>query len=356
MESLNRVQGGAGNLRIIITVDPEIPVPPTHYGGIERIVDMLVRGLEARGHRVYLFAHPESRAGARLLPYAGRRSQSVIDTFFNTMQVWREWRRLEKIDLIHSFGRLAYLLPALPMQIPKIQSYQRSVTSRSVRVGNLLSKGTLTFTACSEACAQTGSGSGGRWQVIHNGVPLHVFDFESEVDTDAPLLFLGRVERIKGAHTAVEVAKTTGRRLIIAGNKASDGPEKEYFEREIAPRCDGEQIRYVGPVTDEQKNKLLGQAAALMFPVAWEEPFGIVMAEALACGTPVIAFRRGAVPEVIDDGRTGYVCDTFDEMKEAIRKIVHVDRSLCRKVAETRFSSTVIVSQYENLYRQLLHQ
>ncbi len=338
-------------MRIVITADPEIPVPPARYGGIERIVDMLVRGLLARGHEVHLFAHPASRAPARLVPYRGRRSASAVDTLRNSAQIWRRVRRLPRVDLIHSFGRLAYLLPLMWAPIPKIQSYQRHVSGRSVRLGRALAGGSLTLTACSRSCAGSAGAASGEWVIVPNGVAAETYAFRPAVEADAPLVFLGRVERIKGAHAAIEVARKTGRRLVIAGNPAVEGREREYFEREIAPHCDGRDVSCVGPVTDAEKNDLLGQAAALLFPVEWEEPFGIVMVEALACGTPVIALGRGAVPEVVEDGQTGFICGSVADMVEAVRLIPTLARARCRASYETRFSDDVVVGQYDRLYR-----
>jgi glycosyltransferase involved in cell wall biosynthesis len=341
-------------LRILMTVDPEIPVPPHHYGGIERIVDMLVRGLTEHGHEVSLLAHPASTTPARLFSYGGQQRSALVNAMRNTLQVWRCARALPRVSVIHSFGRLAYLAPVLRSSVAKIQSYQRHITPRSVRLGNWLGGQSLHFTACSRACMQTAGVENGSWTIIPNGVPVSRYLFRATVPDDAPLVFLGRVERIKGAHTAIEVARRTGRRLLIAGNRATSGPESAYFEQEIAPACDGTTIRYLGPVTDAQKNDLLGQAAALLFPIEWEEPFGIVMAEALACGTPVLAFPRGAVREVVEHGVNGFCGDSVDALVTAVHELGAIDRHQCRAVCEARFSDQVIVRQYERLYYSCL--
>jgi glycosyltransferase involved in cell wall biosynthesis len=237
-------------------VDPEIPVPPRHYGGIERIVDMLARGLVARGHDVAMLAHPASASAGRLIPYEGASSRSVADTLRHARQL-RRAIRAHRSDLVHSFGRLVYLLPVLPRALPKVQSYQRAVTPRSVRWGDRLAAGSLHFTACSASCARGGTAAGGRWSVIPNGVPAAAYSATATVPPDAPLVFLGRIERIKGAHTAIEVARRSGRRLVLAGNVVRDGGEHErYFEEEVAPHLDGERVRYVGPVDDAAKNRL----------------------------------------------------------------------------------------------------
>lgn len=341
------------SLRIVITVDPEIPVPPRFYGGIERIVDMHVNGLVNRGHEVYVFAHPGSTLKARLIPYAGLRSGSFLDTLRNAMLIATFVRRLRHVDIVHSFSRLAYIAPLLLMRTPSLQSYQRHISPHSVRLGTMLSGGRLHFTACSHFCADAVSSAGGRWDVIPNGVPLENFCFGEEVPSDAPLVFLGRIERIKGAHTAIDVARRSGMRLIIAGNHASSGIEYDYFKNRILPQCDGDSVRYIGPVDDVQKSGLLSKARALLFPVEWDEPFGIVLAESLACGTPVVAFNKGAVSEVIQNGQTGFVCDTLEEMITAVRTIGVISRSRCRLTAEQRFSDDVITESYISLYNRL---
>lgn len=339
-------------LRIAITVDPEIPVPPRLYGGIERIVDMLVRGLMKRGHDVTLFANRESRVSCHLLAYPGLRSQHNIDTVANMWHVSKAIRR-GRFDVLHSFARLAYVVPLLPCTIPKIMSYQRGITPRTVRFGNLLSRGTLSFTACAAHLIRPWQ-SDRNFHVIYNGVPLKTYQCTLRVDSDAPLAYLGRVEEIKGVHLAIEVAKKSGRRLIVAGNVPAGGRHQRYFAEQIQPHVDGKTVEYVGEVDDASKNLLLGNSAAMLMPLLWEEPFGIVMAEALACGTPVIGLRRGSLPEIVEQGVNGFVCDSLDEMATAVGRIAEIDRSECRRIAEEKFSDRVIVDCYERLYRELV--
>jgi len=169
----------------------------------------------------------------------------------------------------------------------------------------------------------------------------------------APLVFLGRLERCKGAHAAIEVARRLNRQLIIAGNVSTLPEEREYYHAEIEPAIDDSLVSYVGPVDDRQKDALLGRAAALLLPIEWEEPFPVVLPEGLLCGTPVVAFRRGGVPEGIDHGRTGFVCDTVDDMTLAISRLGEIDRAACRAEGERRFSTEAIVNDYEQLYLRL---
>ena len=338
------------SLRIAITADPEIPVPPQHYGGIERIVHLLACGLSERAHDVTLFAERHSSVPCRLVPYPEETGNSTRDLIRNAARVTLEVQK-GHFDLVHSFGRLAYLTTLLPLRIPKLMSYQRCITPRSVIWSTRLARGSLHFTACSLQMTAPVRDLA-PWHVVYNGVPLETYELQPDVPTDAPMVLLGRIEYIKGTHLAIEVAKRTGRRLIIAGNIPQE--HSAYFSSEIKPHLDGKLISYTGPVDDSQKNTLLGGAAALLMPILWDEPFGIVMAESLACGTPVIGLRRGSVPEVVEHARNGFVCENLDELTAAVARIDEIDRQECRRTMEGRFSGPAMVNGYLDVYQSLL--
>lgn len=341
-------------MRIAIIADPYIPVPPDKYGGIERIIAMLIENYVAQGHRVTLFAHPDSMVDCELVHYGIPPHKGHIKRLREILQIWQKLApRKNDFDIIHSFGRLIGLLPLYFSKVPKVQSYQRPINWLNIFLASRLAGKGLFFTALSDNCRRYGH-LPGRWMTIYNGVSINKYRFEPRVAKDAPLVFLGRMERIKGVHTAIEVARRTGNRLIIAGNHSALPHDAEYWKRYILPQIGKEGIEYIGPVNDAQKNDLLGRAAALLMPIEWEEPFGIVMAEALACGTPVIAFRRGAVSEVVEDGVNGFVCESKDAMVAAVKKIGSIQRTTCRNVAEQKFSDKVIVGQYLSLYNSLV--
>lgn len=347
-------------LRIALTADPYLPVPPRLYGGIERVVDLLARGLAARGHRITLIAHPASRVPGTLIPYGAPPHVGVGPRALELWQVGSAvWRSRADVDLVHSFGRLAALLPVLPLRrLPKIQSYHRpSVPWKGVRRAVRLAGESICFTSCS-ASVQRGHGAApgahGRWHVVYNAVSLTRYSAVASVSPEAPLVFLGKLEPMKGAHSAIAIARAAQRRLVIAGNRAEQGPDAEYFERELAPHIDGRAVQYVGPVDDEQKDALLGSALALLFPTSWEEAFGLVMTEAMACGTPVIGFARGGVPEVIRDGVTGFVCRDVSEAARAVSALHLIDRKAVRADCEARFGETTMVEAYERLYRDMV--
>jgi glycosyltransferase involved in cell wall biosynthesis len=313
----------------------------------------LVRALRRRGYRVGLVSHPESTCRAdAFYPWDGVRSRSSIDSYRN-MRVLKKSVNAFAPDVLHSFSRILYMVRVLRCSLPKIMSYGREPTPRTVRLGAALANGSLSFTGCSEYIAQQGRRGGGQWRAIHNFVNTDFYQFKARIADDAPLVFLSRVERIKGAHSAIEIARRSGRRLIIAGTHANSGPESDYWTSVIAPQLDNE-IEYVGPVNDEQKNALLGQAAALVVPIEWNEPFGMVFAEALACGTPVISCPRGALPEIVRQGIDGFLVTTINEACAAVTEIKKIDRHNCRKRAEDCFSTAIVSAQYERLYEERL--
>jgi glycosyltransferase involved in cell wall biosynthesis len=342
----------AAKLHIAIIADPEIPVPPVLYGGIERIINSLIIELKQKGHSVSLFAHPDSKSIADKQYGYPSLQQSITGLLGNTLSVSR--LLFSRPDVIHSFGRLAYLSALLPTGIPKIMSYQREPTLSQIQKSMKIStKGSLMFTGCSNyvtnqiapfAAAAT----------VYNSVSMDDYTFCGEVKNDAHLVFLGRIEPIKGTHHAITIAKQTNKKLVIAGNIPDYA--QGYFDEQIKPFIDGEQITYIGPVNDEQKNKLLGAAAAFLMPIEWNEPFGIVMAEALACGTPIVALKGGSTTEVVVNGRNGFLCDNVNEMVTAVQNINNIDRKNCRDDAEKRFSSTVMASAYESLYLKMINK
>lgn len=338
-------------MRILLTVDPEIPVPPVTYGGIERIADMLVRVLMKAGHEVALVAREGSTCPAgRLFTWPGRSSRSTLDTLRNT---WRLAGAVSAFrpDVIHSFSRLAYLLPHLRGPRPIVMSYQREPSLRTVSLAvRLAARDVLSFTGCSEYIAGRGRRAGGRWHAIPNFVDTGRLTFRPTVADDAPLVFLSRVESIKGTDLAIAIARASGSRLIIAGNHADSGPEADYWRQQVEPEIGRGGVDYVGPVDDRQKNELLGRARAMLVPIQWNEPFGIVFAEALACGTPVISCPTGALPEIVRSGREGFLVTTVEEGCQAVHRLGEIDRAACRDRAERHFSVDAVVGRYLELY------
>jgi glycosyltransferase involved in cell wall biosynthesis len=339
-------------MKILLVMDPGILVPPKGYGGHERLVYMFAQEYLKMGHEVHLLVTTGSKVPGCTVHDFGKEGfpPKKKDALLAIPTAWKFlWKHRNDFDLVHNFGRLLYLLPILNHRIKKIMSYGREIDAKNIAMINKLPNKNLQFTAPSDDCVSTGNVAG-KWTTVYNAINTAHYDGQPSVEPGSPLIFLSRIEKVKGCHVAIDVAKATGEKLIIAGNISPLPEEKEYFEKEIKPHIDGEQIKYVGVVNDEQKNYYLGRAKAMLFPINIREAFGMVMAEAMACGTPVIGFPHGAVPEVIVNNENGFVVNNKEEMIEAVKKIPSINRNVCRNHAVTRFDVSVLARQYLGLF------
>ncbi len=342
-------------MKILLLMDPYIKVPPDHYGGIERVIADLADRYTVLGHDVTLWAAPGSHVGGQVEPFGREGEWTRWSNTRNTLTLASRFLRApHRFDVIHNFGRLAYLAPVLALNVPKVQTYMRTVNPRNMATARRLGARRLHYTAVSARMRDTGCPGGGDWSVIYNCAVPARYTFAGGTDpVTAPLVFLGRLDRCKGVHRAIAVARRLRRRLIIAGNISPLPDEQAYFREAIAPLVDGDLVTYIGPVGDAGKQTLLSGAAAMLLPIDWEEPFPVVLPESMLCGTPLIAFRRGGVPEGIDHGRTGFLCDSVDEMTALVSRLPEIDRAAVRAEAERRFSDSAIAGEYERLYQRL---
>lgn len=333
-------------------MDPGISVPPPLYGGHERLVEMFANAYHNLGHEVSLLAGPDSKIKGTTYSFGiNDLKRSKWQRFKEVLFAWRFLKkRAGNFDLIHNFGRLAYLLPIINNPVHKIMTYGRQVDSKNIFYINKLPHKNLKFTAPSYDCISTAKNIGD-WTRVFNAIDFSKYTLTTEVSEDSPLMFLSRLDRVKGCHVAIAVARAANIKLIIAGNISNLESEIVYFKNEIEPFVDGEQIIYVGAVNDEQKNHYLGKSKALLFPIDVREAFGMVMAESMACGTPVIAFGCGAVKEVIDEGITGFVVENETEMLNTLPKIKSLNRKICRETAEKKYDTTIITNEYLTLFR-----
>lgn len=340
-------------MRLLLTADPFIPVPPTGYGGIERIVDALLRHYRAAGHTVALLAHAASTAAAdRRFSWPSSRASGSFAAVRNSLALARAARAFRP-DVVHSFSRLGYALPLLLSRRRVLMSYQRHTGGRQIAWAARLGGPSLRFTGCSEFICAQGRPAGGQWTAVPNFVELEKLAFVPRVAADAPLVFLSRLDDIKGPDTAIAIARVARRRLVLAGNRAETGPQRAFFDRAIAPWLGRDGIEWIGEVDDAKKNRLLGSAAALLVPIRWDEPFGIVFAEALACGTPVITCPRGATPEIVQPDKTGFLIEAVEDGVAALGRLATLDRQACRADAERRFSVRTAAAHYLEIYSAL---
>ncbi len=340
-------------MKILLTVDPEIPVPPTNYGGIERIADSLIKAYRKEGHEVYLVANKESsnKEATKIFGWPSSNSKGILNIIKNTTFLSSVYKKV-KPDIIHSFSRLLYLYPLfITTKNPIVQTYQRYISKYSTSLASIIAQKKLSFTCCGAHMVKDHPIKR-KCTPIHNFTDTDFFSYKENTNKEY-LFFLGRIEDIKGTKEAIEVAIKSNKKLIIAGN-IQKGHES-YFETYIKQHLNNPLIEYIGPIDDEQKKKYLDNAYAFLFPIKWEEPFGIVMAEAMACGVPVIGFDRGSVPEVVKDGVTGFIVNDVSSMAKAVNMIDQIDRSEVRKDSIKRFSLDSISNQYISLFKEKIN-
>ncbi|HET8522604.1 MAG TPA: glycosyltransferase family 4 protein [Thermomicrobiales bacterium] len=327
-------------------------VPPQKYGGTERVVSLLTERLVAEGHRVTLFASADSETSAELVPCSPRSlrlSHDIRDYIAYTIaQLAEVYDRAEEFDVIHNHVDYIAFPPAKFAPIPTVTTTHGRLDLPEVRAVYFAYQH-LPLVAISES--QRASLPGVNWvNTVYNGVDLRNFHFRP--DPGDYLVFLGRISPEKRPDRAIDIARDVGMRLVMAAKV--DPVDRAYFQAAIEPLVrDSPLVEFIGEVDEREKDELLGKAYAYLFPIDWPEPFGLTMAEAMATGTPVVAYRAGSVPEVVADGVTGFVCDTVHDMADAVTRIASLDRRRCRERVERLFSPDAMSHGYEHVYAAL---
>jgi len=327
-------------------------VPPQLYGGTERVVAFLTDELVRTGHDVTLFATGDSRTRATLVsswPRALRLDGSCQDSLAPHLLMLEEVAKLaSQFDVVHFHVSNFHFPIARRLAVPHLTTLHGRLDMAELRP---LFREFHDVPVVSISDAQRDPLPEAHWLgTVHHGLPRDLLSPRYEPGTY--LAFIGRVSPEKRLDRAIAIASACGQRLRVAAKV--DPADREYFQREIRGLLDNPLVDFVGEIAERQKNEFLGGATALLFPIDWPEPFGLVMIEALACGVPVVAFRGGSVSEVIDDGVTGFVVDTLEEAIDATRRVQHLSRQTCRAVFERRFSVTRMAAAYVGLYETLV--
>lgn len=326
-------------------------VPPPTYGGIELVVSRLTDELVRRGHDVTLFASGDSQTLARLeavYPRALRLDPEIKEhVMYEILETSLVYQQAAEFDIIHSHVGIWTLPVACLASTPTVHTLHGIFTRDNSKV--FTQHSSQPYISISNAQRQLDLNY---VSTVYNGIKPEEYPFVAHPQEPPYLVFLGRFSPEKGPQHAIAIAKQAGWRLKMAGKV--DVVDTEFFEKEIAPHIDNQQIEFLGEVNHAEKAELLGNAAITLFPITWQEPFGLVMIESMAAGTPVIGINLGSVPEVITHGKTGFVCQNYEEMAAMIPAALELNRQTCREDVENRFSVTKMVDGYEAVYEKII--
>jgi glycosyltransferase involved in cell wall biosynthesis len=341
-------------VRIALASPLWTPIPPRTYGGIELLLKLLADALAERGHEVTLFATGDCRTRAELVPVVEVNLGDLLTSgrgfcyeYYTNAMLAMVAARARDFDLVHFHCSAAWLPAAALLPAPALFTLHTQphaddewVLRRWPRTAvNGISRAQV---AALELKLQR------TFPIVHNGIDFA--GYEPRFEPGRYLAFLGRLSPEKNPLRAIHIAEACAMPVVLAGQPQNER-EHAYFEREIRPLIDGRQVRWIGPVNHPQKVMLLRNAAAFLFPIEWDEPFGLVMIEAMACGTPVVAHRRGSVEEVVDSGITGFYSGAIDALPDLVAEALRLDRREIRRHAEARFGHRAMVTAYETLYR-----
>lgn len=329
-------------------------VPPPAYGGTEAVVHTLVEELVRLGHEVTLCASGDSQTSARLQACYPRSLRTAEGLTAKPVYSWQHaalsLKDAREYDIVHNHAgeevmAISHLLPDMPM----LTTLHCLITADTQFVWDRY-EGHYNTISHSQRATMPEVASGTFAGVVYNAIDVASFPFQQEKDDY--LLFLSRISPEKGPHLAVEVARRCGRKLIMAGKV--DDYDRDFFVKTVAPLIDGDRVVFLGEADAKLKRELYRNASCVLMPITWEEPFGLVMAEAPACGTPVIAFDRGAAAEIVQDGVTGFLVNSVDEMAAAVGRLDEIEPRACRRHIERHFDAPVMAEGYLRVYQSIL--
>jgi len=346
-----------GPLRIAVVAPPWIAVPPPGYGGIEAVVDLLCEALVARGHDVTLFAAPGSRSPARVQTLLDSAHPDVIgSSLHESDHIACAWEQVElaadrslPFDVVHDHSGFTALAMADRVAAVVLHTIHGPFDRETSRFYQRHGHKAL-LVAISRVQARSAPAGVHVADVVPN--PIAVDRWPLRAEKEDYVLWIGPMDPVKGAHRAIEAARLAGQTLVLAGPVQTG--QQQYFREQIEPHIDGRRVHYIGEVTGTAKQQLYAHASALLMPVRWREPFGMVMVEALACGTPVIAFPEGAATEIVIDGQNGKLVANEAEMARAIGEVDSIDPASCRASTAERYDISIVATRYERVYRRAI--
>jgi glycosyltransferase involved in cell wall biosynthesis len=321
--------------------------PPHHYGPWENVASLLTEGLVSRGHDVTLFATADSQTSARLhavCPQGYEENRSLIPKVWECLHISKLFEHADAYDIIHNH------FDYLPLTYSGLTTTPVVTTIHGFSSPGILPvykkyNGKAFYVSISDADR---SPELDYVKTIHHGIDIQQFDFQPAPEDT--LLFFGRIHNDKGTRQAVEIAKACNKKIILAGIIQ----DQVYYDQHIAPHIDNDKVAYIGSVGPAERNRLLGNALALLHPIQFDEPFGLSVIESMACGTPVIAFDRGSMPELIENGKHGFLVENVGEAVETVARIQEIDRATCRRHVERHFTVDRMIDAYIDVYEKIL--
>lgn len=328
-------------------------VPPQLYGGTERVVHYLTEELVRQGHDVTLYASGDSLTSASLRPMCAKalrlEGECHNQGVYHLLMLEKVFQEAKQYDIIHFHVDILQFPMARRIPVPQVTTLHGRLDSKVLLA---VYREFNEMPVISISNAQRSPLPMANWQgTVYNGLPEFLFRFHSE--PGKYLAFLGRISPEKGIEKAIEIAKRAGMELRIAAK--IDSTDLEYFQEKVKPLLNHPLIKFMGELGESEKGDFLGNAHALLFPIDWPEPFGLVMIEAFACGTPVIAFPHGSVPEIMRNGLTGFVVNNIADAVAAVNRVSMLNRSRCRKVFEQKFTARRMAAGYLDIYQNLVY-
>jgi glycosyltransferase involved in cell wall biosynthesis len=346
-------QGTSQKLKIAMIAPIAEKVPPRKYGGTERVINTLTEELVKRGHDVTLFATGDSQTSARLSSVHPKplREDKAQDPYGlnerSLLHITEAYKRQHEFDIIHDHNSILSVPTAQFIKTPTVITLHGEINPDNLR---LYESANVPYYVTISKSQLPKRNDVNVARTVYNGLNMENYPFVNA--HKRYLSYIGRISEAKGTHIAIKVAKATNIPLIIAAKL--DDAEKEYYNKSIKPNVDGKLINWVGEVDEFERNKLLSEAICLLNPITWAEPFGLTMIEAMACGSPVIAFDKGSAKELVWDGNTGFIVQNTQEMIEGVSKLSMINRNNCRNHALLNFSGKKMADRYEELYYTIL--
>ena len=321
--------------------------PPRHYGPWENVASLLTEGLVSGGHEVTLYATADSQTSGTLnaiCPQGYEEDRSLMPKVWECLHISELFEQADGYDIIHNHFDFLPLTYTGLTTVPVVTTIH-GFSSPGILPVYKKYNDRVFYVSISDADR---SPDLSYIKTIHHGIDIRKFDFQSQPEDS--LLFFGRIHEDKGARQAIEIARACDKKLVLAGIIQ----DQDYFDQYVAPHIDGDKVAYVGSVGPVERNRLLGAACALLHPIQFNEPFGLSVIESMACGTPVIAFDRGSMPELIENGRSGFLVNNVDEAIEAVARINEIDRACCRIHVEGNFTVDRMINEYVQVYEIIL--